>query len=192
MSTEPQRTSGEREIDEALYQSLTPTERACLRLAASGKQAKEIGPELGLTYRSVQQYVYAGSRKLEMRGGARAGAALLAYEARRQVELLQPNTTETEPLDRSPVIMAYEVPGDLPLRSPDQSADQEVREPSHAFGSTLQVGIKAASKGRELDFDVWRRLLVILAWFVGAPAVLAIIVVAYLGITLVERALTTP
>src|SRR5580698_4013797 len=63
--------------DQPLMSTLTPTELRIMRLIAQGKTSKEIGAELSIHYRTVENHRTSICRKLELEG---AGAnALLRY-----------------------------------------------------------------------------------------------------------------
>jgi DNA-binding NarL/FixJ family response regulator len=58
---------------QALTSNLTPTERRIMRLIANGKTSKEIGTELSIHYRTVENHRTNICRKLELEGeGANA------------------------------------------------------------------------------------------------------------------------
>jgi DNA-binding CsgD family transcriptional regulator len=57
----------------ALTSNLTPTELRIMRLIAQGKTSKEIGSELSIHYRTVENHRTSMCRKLELEGeGANA------------------------------------------------------------------------------------------------------------------------
>ncbi len=67
------RSQSDTKAGNALTSNLTPTELRIMRLIASGKTSKEIGAELSIHYRTVENHRTSMCRKLELEGeGANA------------------------------------------------------------------------------------------------------------------------
>lgn len=77
-------------MDGKTYESLTPMERNCLRLARHDCKAEQIAHELGISASTVNTHVFNARRKLGGPSRLTAADMLRAYEARfdaRRVEL---------------------------------------------------------------------------------------------------------
>lgn len=57
---------------------LTKRQRECLDLVRKGKTSLQIGAELGLSYRTVDQYIGEAARRLQARNRAQAVAEAVA------------------------------------------------------------------------------------------------------------------
>jgi DNA-binding NarL/FixJ family response regulator len=71
--------------DQTVMSILTPTERRIMRLIAQGKTSKEIGGELSIHYRTVENHRTSICRKLELEG--EGANALLRYALQNKNQL---------------------------------------------------------------------------------------------------------
>jgi DNA-binding NarL/FixJ family response regulator len=71
--------------DQTIMSTLTPTERRIMRLIAQGKTSKEIGGELSIHYRTVENHRTSICRKLELEG--EGANALLRYALQNKDQL---------------------------------------------------------------------------------------------------------
>jgi DNA-binding NarL/FixJ family response regulator len=71
--------------DQTVMSTLTPTERRIMRLIAQGKTSKEIGGELSIHYRTVENHRTSICRKLELEG--EGANALLRYALQNKNQL---------------------------------------------------------------------------------------------------------
>jgi DNA-binding NarL/FixJ family response regulator len=69
-------------------QSLTPTEKKILRLIADGKSSKEIGDDLSIHYRTVENHRTNMCRKLDLEGANALARFALQHRAALQERLL--------------------------------------------------------------------------------------------------------
>lgn len=179
-------------MDASAYDKLTPRERELLRAAATGQTAKEIGRELDLSYRTVQQGLYEARAKLGLGRSVAAGQALLAFEASNatpeQIQVLPP---ELERLAPERFFPATPMSDELPELQPSAVTTTVLREPSAMFEGAMSMMVEPISGSAERATrgtdGLHRNLLLILAWTLGIPLVLAIAVVLYLGVTTIEK-----
>jgi DNA-binding CsgD family transcriptional regulator len=68
-------------MDRNAYDSLTPMERNCLRLAHHDRKTEQIAHELGIAASTVNTHIFAARRKLGGPSRLKAGDQLRAFEA---------------------------------------------------------------------------------------------------------------
>ena len=170
-------------MDQMLYDSLTPMERNCLRLAHHERKAEEIAHQLGIKASTVNSHVFSARKKLGGISRLSAADQLRRFEAAdaggcdapvaRQPAAEAPGWRNEGqfapqyPLSRQSMLMAN--PANPTAESPYPA---EVREQRSTF--VFDDERLAAHGGQEQDPDVaLRRMVLILA--IAALAALVVI-----------------
>jgi DNA-binding CsgD family transcriptional regulator len=115
-------------MDRNMYESLTPMERKCLRLAHHERKAEQIAHELGIRPSTVNAHIFSARRKLGGIPRLSAADQLRRYEA----ELLEPSAAQD-------ALPPEEPPSGPPLSPPQPLSRQELRMGDRA-APDLEIG----------------------------------------------------
>lgn len=163
-------------MDRAEYESLTPMERNCLRLAHHERKTEQIAHELGIAASTVNTHIFAARRKLGGLSRLSAADRLRRFEAdagdcateepdMRGTPTTSPLGAPPQPLSRPPLSM-----GELPADGADLPPPTEVREERATFVFDAVVPIPGG-QDRRPDAP-YQRVIMILAMAVLAALVL--------------------
>lgn len=101
-------------MDVKTYESLTPMERNCLRLARHDCKAEQIAHELGISASTVNTHVFNARRKLGGLSRLTAADMLRAYEAQSEACTAEvANASSRLPSEGTSTARAVEVPSDV-------------------------------------------------------------------------------
>lgn len=104
------------EMDQATYDSLTPMERNCLRLAQHDRKTEQIAHSLGIAPSTVNTHIFAGRRKMGGLSRLTAADRLREFELSRGARDAVPESPSEAPL---PVQPPYGMPRQvLPMAEP--------------------------------------------------------------------------
>jgi DNA-binding CsgD family transcriptional regulator len=170
-------------MNQASYDSLTPMERNCLRLAHHACKAEQIAHQLGIKSSTVNAHIYSARKKLGGISRLSAADELRRHEAessrndQEQIENTRveeafslPNPTLSEPhqsISRQPMGMVHHVEGTAEMPHP-----AEVREQRTLFVYD-DAGFHAAGGQDQARDAALRRLVMILV--IAALAALILI-----------------
>lgn len=159
-------------MDREEYESLTPMERNCLRLAQHDRKTEQIAHILGIKASTVNAHVFSARRKLGGLPRLTAADRLRSYEAARDIGTSDDDDRREAPLaiepasappaDRQP-ISRYALPMvDAAYGGSERAHPAEVREARSVF--VFDDAADALSGGQdEIPGDPLRRVALILA-----------------------------
>lgn len=158
-------------MDREKYESLTPMERNCLRLARHDRKAEQIAHDLGIKASTVNTHIFSARRKLDGLPRLTAADQLRRYEAERASAGDHDATAEGEtarapsgPDEAAPQALSrHPSPiAELPFDGSQRRHPAEVREPRSVF--IFDDDLDEVSGGQDARRDEHlRRLALILA-----------------------------
>ena len=149
------------------FNRLTPRQAECLRLLARPMRPKEIALALGLSVRTVEDYIAEAVERLEAGGSLAAARAFADWEQARSLASPAAAAAETPPRNLPGQDLRVEPAG--PDTPPQTSSD------APAFGA-------AAVTGRQVTLSSWHRNAIIVALTIGTIVSVLLLVAGGEGI----------